>query len=98
MVKIRLMRMGSKKNPHYRMVVVDSKKRRSGAYVESLGYVDPRNTVEAPLKLNTERASYWLEQGAQPTETALKLLEQVGVAVPTVIAKRSKSYTARPHA
>ncbi len=98
MVKIRLMRMGAKKNPHYRVVVVDSRKRRSADYVESLGYYDPRNTVEVPLSINTERAAYWLEQGAQPTETALKLLENSGVSVPGVIAKRGKAYSARSSA
>ena len=95
MVKIRLMRMGAKKSPHYRVVVVDSRKKRSSDYIESLGYYDPRDTMETPLKLDAERASYWLEQGAQPTETAVKLLEQVGVEVGDVTAKRSAGYKAR---
>ena len=95
MVKIRLMRLGAKKNPHYRVVVVDSRKKRSSDYIESLGYYDPRDTVETPLKLDAERASYWLEQGAQPTETAAKLLEQSGVDLGEVLAKRSAGYKAR---
>lgn len=95
MVKIRLMRLGAKKNPHYRVVVVDSRKKRSSDYIESLGYYDPRNTVETPLKLDAERASYWLEQGAQPTETAAKLLEQSGVTLGGVLAKRTAGYKAR---
>jgi len=94
-VKIRLMRIGAKQNPHYRVVVVDSRKKRSSDYIESLGYYDPRGTVEEPLKLNNERASYWLEQGAQPTETVVKLLEQVGVEMGNVLAKRSRGYKAR---
>lgn len=98
MVKIRLMRLGAKRNPHYRVVVVDSRKRRSSDYIESLGYYDPRDTVETPLKLDTERATYWLSQGAQPTETAVKLLEQVGVDVPKVEAMRGKGYKARTSA
>ena len=95
MVKIRLMRIGAKKNPHYRVVVVDSRKRRSADYIESLGYYDPRKTVEEPLKIDTERAAYWLSQGAQPTETAVKLLEQVGVETPEVLVKRTRSYRGR---
>lgn len=95
MVKIRLMRIGAKKNPHYRVVVVDSKKRRSGAYIESLGYFDPRRTVEEPLKIDAERAAYWLGEGAQPTDRAIKLLEEVGVEMGNVIRKRANVYKAR---
>lgn len=95
MVKIRLMRMGAKKNPHYRLVVVDSRKKRSSDYIESLGYYDPRDTTPEPLKINVERAGYWLGQGAQPTETAVRLLEKVGVEVPVVRAKRSEGYKYR---
>lgn len=95
MVKIRLMRMGAKKNPHYRVVVVDSRKKRSSDYIESLGYYDPRETTPEPLKIDTERASYWLSQGAQPTETTVRLLEKVGVEVPLVESKRTESYRQR---
>lgn len=94
MVKIRLMRLGAKKNPHYRVVVVDGRSKRDGSYIESLGYYDPRKTVETPLQLDGERAKYWLEQGAQPTEGALKLLEQAGVDVGKVQVKRTKGYQA----
>ncbi len=95
MVKIRLMRLGSKRNPHYRVVVVDSRQRRSSDYIESLGYYDARKTVETPLQINNERAEYWLGKGAQPTETAVKLLEEAGVSVPKVLAKRQKGYKDR---
>lgn len=95
MVKIRMMRMGAKKNPHYRMVVVDSRKKRSGDYIESLGHYDPRKNVAEPLKIDAERARYWLGQGAQPTDTAIRLLEQAAVEVPAVLRKRAKAYTAR---
>lgn len=95
MVKIRLMRIGAKKNPHYRVVVVDSRKKRSSDYIESLGYYDPRGTVETPLNIDTERATHWLAQGAQPTETALKLLERSGVSAGDLLAKRSGGYKAR---
>src|SRR5690625_6729545 len=71
MVKIRLMRIGAKKTPHYRVVVVDSRKKRSSNYIESLGYYDPRDTTDTPLKIDVERARHWLDNGAQPTDTAL---------------------------
>jgi len=95
MVKIRMTRMGSKRNPHYRMVVVDARKKRSGGYIESLGHYDPRGTSDSPLMINAERAGYWLEQGAQPTDTALRLLEKVGVEVGEVLAKKRASYSRR---
>ncbi len=95
MVKIRLMRLGSKKNPQYRVVVIDARKKLSGNYIESLGYYDPRGKVETPLKLNVDRAQHWLLHGAQPTGTALRLLEKAGVSVGNVIIKRSKAYQAR---
>jgi small subunit ribosomal protein S16 len=95
MVKIRLTRMGAKKNPHYRLVVVDSRKKRSSDYIESLGYYDPRDTTPEPLRIDVERAGYWLGLGAQPTETAVRLLEKVGVEVPGVRAKRTEGYRHR---
>ena len=95
MVKIRLMRMGSKRNPHYRVVVVDSRKKRSADYIEQIGYYDPRETTQEPLKVDAERASHWLSVGAQPTETVVRLLEGSGVEVPGVRAKRTDAYVKR---
>lgn len=98
MVKIRLNRMGSKRNPHYRVVVVDSRKKRSSDYIELLGYYDPRHNVEVPLKIDGERAQHWLAQGAQPTDRVIRLLEQTGVEVGEVERKRAQAYTKRPRA
>jgi len=98
MVKIRLTRIGSKRNPHYRIVVVDSRKKRSSDYIEQLGYYDPRGTTPEPLRLDSERAAHWLAVGAQPTETVVRLLEKTGVEVPTVRAKRSDAYLKRAEA
>jgi small subunit ribosomal protein S16 len=95
MVKIRMMRIGAKKNPHYRMVVVDARVKRGGDYIESLGHVDPRAGDGGTLSIDAERATHWLAQGAQPTESALRLLEKAGVAVPDVEAKRGRGYLAR---
>ena len=84
-----------KRNPHYRVVVVDSRKKRSSDYIESLGFYDPRDTTDESLKIDAERAAYWLSQGAQPTDTAVRLLEQVGVEVGKVTVKRGQDYRER---
>ena len=81
MVKIRLSRFGSAHNPHYRIVVADVRRARDGGYIENLGHYDPRKTSENFLKVNAERAAYWLSQGAQPTQTARRLLKSQGVKV-----------------
>ena len=79
MVKIRLSRFGSAHNPHYRIVVTDSRRPRDGGYIENLGHYDPRKTSENYVKVNTERADYWLAQGAQSTATAKRVLKSQGV-------------------
>lgn len=79
MVKIRLSRFGSTHNPHYRIVVTDSRRPRDGGYIENLGHYDPRKTTENFLKVDAERAAHWLSQGAQPTATARRLLKSQGV-------------------
>ncbi len=75
MVKIRLRRMGAKKNPYYRIVVADSRDPRDGRFVEELGTYDP---LADPIKLqiNMERARYWIASGAQPTDTVRALLKK----------------------
>ena len=78
MVKIRLKRMGMKKKPFYRIVVIDSRSARDGRAIEEIGYYNP---VSEPveLKINDERAKYWLSTGAQPTDTTRALLKKGGV-------------------
>ncbi len=78
MVKIRLKRMGMKKAPFYRIVVTDSRNARDGRAVEELGYYNP---VSEPvqLKIDEERAKYWLSVGAQPPDTPRGLLKKGGV-------------------
>ncbi len=99
MVKIRLMRMGSTKNPHYRLVVVDGSTKRSGGYIEQIGYYDPRETTEEHLRIDAERAQHWLDRGAQPTDTALRLLQKTEVTLPASLeAKRRASYVKRQEA
>ena len=70
--------MGAKKRPFYRMVVADSRRARDGRFIETLGYYNP--CVEpAELKINDDRAAYWLGCGAQPSDTAQALLKKQGV-------------------
>ena len=78
MVKIRLRRMGAKKNPFYRIVVADSRFPRDGRFVEEIGTYDP---MAEPSKINidSERAQYWVKNGAQPTDTVKALLKKAGV-------------------
>jgi small subunit ribosomal protein S16 len=76
-VKIRLTRLGKKKQPTYRVVVMDSRKPRDGKYIEQLGFYDPRQSPSL-IEINNERALHWLHIGAQPTERAQKLLEISG--------------------
>ena len=75
--KIRLTRLGKKKQPTYRVVVMDSRKPRDGKYIEQLGIYDPRQQPSL-VKIDNERALHWLRTGAQPTERAQKLLEISG--------------------
>ena len=78
MVKIRLKRMGMKKKPFYRLVVTDSRNPRDGRFIEEIGYYNPvANPVE--MKIDDERAKYWLSVGAQPTDTTRALLKKGGV-------------------
>jgi len=77
-VKIRLKRVGAKKNPSYRIVVADSRTQRDGRAIEELGYYDP--TVDpAEFKVQEEKAIMWLERGAVPTPTAKTILSRAGV-------------------
>jgi small subunit ribosomal protein S16 len=77
MVKIRLRRMGAKKNPFYRIVVADSLSPRDGRFIEEIGTYNPLMTP-AELKVNVERAQYWIKNGAQPTDTVRALLKKSG--------------------
>ena len=78
MVKIRMKRMGMKKEPFYRIVVIDSRSARDGRAIEELGYYNPI-TEPSELKVNAERAKYWLGVGAQPSDTVRGLLKMSGV-------------------
>lgn len=77
MVKIRLRRMGANKSPFYRIVVADSRAPRDGRFIEEIGTYNPL-TAPAEIKVQAERAQYWVKNGAQPTETVRALLKKSG--------------------
>ena len=75
MLAIRLMRMGAKKSPSYRVIVKEKLSKRDGAYIENIGFYNPtRNPAE--VRLNMERVNYWIGRGAQPTDTVRQLIRQ----------------------
>lgn len=77
MVIIRLARGGSKKRPFYHLAVTDSRKSRDGRFIERLGFFNPvARGQEERLRVDSERAKYWLEQGAQTSERVAKLLKE----------------------
>jgi small subunit ribosomal protein S16 len=77
-VKIRLMRVGKKKQPTYRVVVADARSPRDGRFLEIIGQYAPRQEPSS-VTLDNDRALHWLNAGAQPTESAAKLLQIAGV-------------------
>ena len=77
MVKLRLMRMGKKKQPTYRVVAADSRSPRDGRFIEILGHYNPR-TEPSEVVIDNDKAVAWLRKGAQPTETVARLLEGTG--------------------
>lgn len=76
-VKMRLMRMGKKKSPSYRVVVVDGRAPRDGRYIEQIGRYDPQQDPSL-VEIDNEKAATWLSKGAQPTEAVEKLLNISG--------------------
>lgn len=78
MVKIRLARLGSHKKPFYRMIVTESRTRRNGPFIEILGTYDPLKEP-SEIKIDAERAKFWIGKGAQPTDTAKKLMQKAGI-------------------
>ncbi len=77
MVKIRLRRVGAKKQPSYRVVVADSRSPRDGRFIETIGFYNPR-TEPPTVEIKEDRALYWLSQGAQPTDAVAGLLTRLG--------------------
>ncbi len=76
-VKIRLKRLGKIRSPHYRIVVMDSRTKRDGRAIEEIGLYQPKNDPSV-LKVDSERAQYWLGVGAQPTEAVVTIFKRTG--------------------
>ena len=77
MVRIRLRRVGAKKQPYYRVVVADHRSPRDGRHIETIGYYDPRTQPET-VAIKEDRALYWLSMGAQPTDVVKRFLDKQG--------------------
>ena len=76
--RIRLKRMGAKKNPFYRVVVADARAPRDGRFIEEIGFYDP-STDPATIKIDEEKALKWLADGAKPSDTAKSLFQKQGI-------------------
>lgn len=76
-VKIRLKRMGAIRSPHYRIVVMDSRKKRDGRAIEEIGLYHPKNDPSV-IRVDSERAQHWLSVGAQPTDAVVAILKRSG--------------------
>jgi small subunit ribosomal protein S16 len=98
MVRIRLRRMGAKKQPTYRFVVADARAPRDGRFIEILGHYNPR-TEPRTVEVDEEKVKAWLAKGAQPSETVRRLLAERGIMergpIPTV-KRRPKSESGTP--
>jgi len=77
-VKIRLKRMGAKHAPFYRVVVADSRSPRDGKFIEEIGYYNP-TTDPTTIKIDVEKATNWMKNGAQPSDTVKRLLSKIAV-------------------
>lgn len=95
-VVIRLRRMGAKKDPKFRIVVAESKSPRDGRFVDEIGHYNPQ-PKEAVLKVDAERAKYWMSVGATPSDQVKSLFKKAGIATPTR-ATRKKVKKAKPAA
>jgi small subunit ribosomal protein S16 len=80
-VKIRLTRLGSRKRPYYRVIAVDSRKKRDGAYIENLGTYHPLEKEDMQVDIKEDRIREWLDKGARPSRTVKILLNKKGIQV-----------------
>jgi small subunit ribosomal protein S16 len=89
MVKIRLRRTGAKKQPHYRVVVADSRSPRDGKFIETIGHYNPR-TEPPTVEIDAERALYWLGVGAQPSEAVRRMLDKMGIMAQAAAVRKGE--------
>lgn len=95
MVKIRLKRMGYKRNPIYRIVVIDSRSRREGAPIEELGFYNPKRKE---MRLDKEKAVAWVSKGAQPTETVEYLIKNCDENGALIVKPKAKKLSKKAQA
>ena len=91
-VKMRLTRMGDKKSPFYRIVIMDSRVARDGAYIDKVGHYNP-TAQPAEIVIDVEKAKDWLSKGVQPTETVKSLLVKTGAMEKSAKLSASKTKT-----
>jgi small subunit ribosomal protein S16 len=96
-VRIRLRRVGKKKQPQYRLVVADSRAPRDGAFIETIGTYNPL-TQPATITLKEDRAKEWLSKGAIPSDRAVRILASQGIIEAPVLPKREKKIKEEPKA
>lgn len=89
-VKLRLRRMGKKKQPVYKVVAADARSPRDGRFIEAIGFYNPQ-TDPATIEIQEERANYWLNVGAQPTDTVKSLLSKKGIILQRELKKQGLS-------
>ncbi len=89
-VKIRLRRMGSKKNPYYRVIVADSRAPRNGRFIEEIGFYNPVSNPKS-CKIDGDRAEYWIGVGAKPTDTVNYLLKKYNVLTNTKVEVKEEA-------
>jgi|DewCreStandDraft_5_1066085.scaffolds.fasta_scaffold36228_1 small subunit ribosomal protein S16 len=94
-LRIRLRRMGKKKRPFYRIVVAEARAPRDGRFVETLGWYNPL-TEPPSYQVDVERARFWLERGAQPTEAVARILRKVHLLPPAPWEKETAPAQAAP--
>lgn len=95
MLKVRLMRIGAKKRPFYRVVLVDERAKRTGGYIELLGTYNPL-TEPKDIKLKQDRIDYWIKQGAQPSDGYLRMIGKAPKRPPRKPKKEKQEESKEP--
>ncbi len=93
-VRIRLSRAGTNKRPFYRIVIADSRRARNGKFIERIGTYSPMLKKDNPerVKINSDRAKYWLEKGAQPSDRLKIFLSNIGIVEKPIITVKTKKH------
>ena len=97
MLRIRLRRIGKKKQPSYRLVVADSHAPRDGAFIETIGTYNPL-TQPATIEVNDDKAREWIAKGAVPSDRVAKILSARGIGEPPAFTPKAKKAAAAPEA